>query len=82
MSEDTARSLDLGQPVRLATDPLERCGYVVAIMLVPPYEALVRWREGATFEVLDNLVEVGPQAPELTEPAEPLLQASSTAAAT
>ena len=47
--------------VCLATDPSERCGYVVAIILVPPYEALVRWREGSTFEALDNLVEVNPQ---------------------
>ncbi len=61
MAEDIARSFDLGQPVCLATDPSERCGYVVAIMLVPPYEALVRWREGSTFEALDNLVEVSPQ---------------------
>lgn len=61
--QDTARSFDLGQPVRLAADPSERCGYVVAIMLIPPYEALVRWREGATFEALENLVEVGPRRP-------------------
>jgi len=47
--------------VCLATDPSERCGYVVAIILVPPYEALVRWREGSTFEALDNLVGVHPQ---------------------
>lgn len=67
MAQDIARSFDLGQPVRLATDPSERCGYVVAIMLVPPYEAQVRWREGSTFEALDNLVEVVPSTPAFTE---------------
>jgi hypothetical protein len=61
MVQDSARSFDLGQPVRLATDPAERCGYVVALLLVPPYEALVRWRDGSPFEALDNLVGVHPQ---------------------
>jgi hypothetical protein len=48
----------LWQQVRLATKPAQRPGYVVAVMLAPPYEALVRWTDAeATFEALDDLVD-------------------------
>jgi hypothetical protein len=54
---DTRFDVDLAQVVRLATDATQRPGYVVAVMLIAPYEALVRWRGGeATFEPLDSLV--------------------------
>ena len=36
-------SFDLGQWVRLATAPADRPGYVVGVLLIPPYSALVRW---------------------------------------
>ena len=51
--------LELGQLVRRADDPSGATGYVVAVMLTPPYEALVRW-DGveASFEPLDALVDV------------------------
>jgi hypothetical protein len=53
--------VNLGQPVRLATDPSGRPGHVVAVMLTPPHEALVRWRGAeATFEALDDLIELAP----------------------
>jgi hypothetical protein len=58
---DSHLRLDLGldQPVRLVTDPSERAGHVVAVMLTAPYLALVRWRGAeATYEALDDLVEV------------------------
>ena len=63
MSEaDPRLAVGLGQPVRLATDPSERAGHVVAVMLTQPYLALVRWRGAeATFESLDDLVEVSHQ---------------------
>jgi len=58
---DRVATLALGQPVRLATKPSQRPGYVVAVMLAAPYEALVRWTDAeATFEALDDLVEVTP----------------------
>jgi hypothetical protein len=58
---DRRRGLNLGQPVRLATDPSARPGYVVAVMLTPPYEALVRWRGAEpTFQALDDLIEIVP----------------------
>jgi hypothetical protein len=54
--------LELGQPVNLRTEPGGRIGYIVGIMLVPPHEALVRWRDAeVTFETLDDLVEAAPQ---------------------
>jgi hypothetical protein len=60
MSEfDVRDAPELGQAVRHVADPEQRTGYVVAIMLVPPYSALVRWRGSEpTFEGLDDLVEV------------------------
>ena len=60
MSDPDPRvDVGLGQAVRLATDPSERPGYVVAVMLPAPYLALVRWLGAeATFEALDDLVEV------------------------
>jgi hypothetical protein len=51
----------LGQPVRVAARPWQRPGYVVAVMVAAPYEALVRWPDTEpTFEALDDLVEVAP----------------------
>jgi hypothetical protein len=48
----------LGQPVRLVGNPLQRTGYVVAVMLRDPYQALVHWTDNeATFESLDDLVD-------------------------
>jgi hypothetical protein len=66
MSDVTTLSVDLGvdlgQPVHLRTDPSGKVGYVVAVMLTPPHQALVRWRgTEATFEALDDLVEVAPR---------------------
>jgi hypothetical protein len=60
MSDPQPRvDVGLGQAVRLATDPSERAGEVVAIVLTAPCRALVRWRGAeATFEALDDLVEV------------------------
>jgi hypothetical protein len=56
---DPQLDVGLGQPVRLVTDPSKRAGRVVAVMLTAPYLALVRWRGAeATFEALDDLVEV------------------------
>ena len=56
---DPRLEVGLGQPVRLVTDPSARAGRVVAVMLTAPYLALVRWRGAeATFEALDDLVEV------------------------
>jgi hypothetical protein len=58
---DRRLTLGLGQPVRLAANPSRRPGYVVAVMLTAPYEALVRWTDAeATFEALDDLVEAAP----------------------
>ena len=36
-------SFDLGQWVRLATAPADKTGYVVGVLLIPPYSAVVRW---------------------------------------
>ena len=60
MSDQNPRlDVGLGQPVRLLSDPSQRAGHVVAVMLTAPYLALVRWRGAeATFEALDDLVEV------------------------
>lgn len=56
---DPRIDVGLGQAVRLAADPPERAGHVVAIVLTAPWLALVRWRGAtATFEALDDLVEV------------------------
>jgi hypothetical protein len=58
---DRRLTLGLGQSVRLAANPSRRPGYVVAVMLTAPYEALVRGTDAeATFEALDDLVEVAP----------------------
>jgi len=52
---------DLGQWVRLATAPADKTGYVVGVLLIPPYSALVRWGGGeATFEAPENLVAIEP----------------------
>jgi hypothetical protein len=52
------RDIILGQPVQLRTGPAEKLGYIVAVMLTEPYDALVRWRNAEpTFEPLDNLIE-------------------------
>lgn len=49
----------LGQLVRLAARPSQRPGYVVAVMVAEPYEALVRWTDAEpTFEALDGLIDV------------------------
>jgi|SoiMethySBSTD1v2_1073268.scaffolds.fasta_scaffold1090343_2 hypothetical protein len=53
---DPRLSFDLGQAVHRRGDP-RSLGYVVAVMLVQPYQALVHWRsETATFEPLEGLV--------------------------
>jgi len=54
-------SFDLGQWVRLATAPADKTGYVVGVLLIPPYSALVRWGGAeATFEAPENLVAIEP----------------------
>ena len=54
---------DLGQWVRLATAPADKTGYVVGVLLVPPYSALVRWGGAeSTFEPLENLVAIADAA--------------------
>ena len=51
-------NVGLGQPVHLRTDPSQKLGYIVAVMVKGPYEALVRWTDGdPTFEALDDLIE-------------------------
>jgi hypothetical protein len=53
----------LGRTVRRRADPSHRLGCVVAVTLTTPPAALVRWRGAeATFEPLDELVEVTPPA--------------------
>jgi hypothetical protein len=55
---NAGREIVLGQAVHLRTDPSERLGFIVAVMMTHPYEALVRWRDAEpTFEALDSLVE-------------------------
>jgi hypothetical protein len=52
----------LGQPVHLRTDPFQKVGYIVAVMMKSPYDALVRWPdEEPTFEALEDLIEAAPQ---------------------
>jgi len=52
---------DLGQWVRLATAPADKTGYVVGVLLIPPYSAVVRWGGAeATFEAPENLVAIEP----------------------
>jgi glucose-6-phosphate dehydrogenase assembly protein OpcA len=54
-------SFDLGQWVRLASAPADKIGYVVGVLLIPPYSTLVRWGGAeATFEALENLVAIEP----------------------
>lgn len=59
MSEQDPRlAFDLGQPVRVASDPSGRVGRLVAVMLEAPYRGLVRWRNAEpTLEALEDLVE-------------------------
>jgi hypothetical protein len=48
----------LGQPVQLRSNTGVRLGYIVAVMIARPYEALVRWPDGPpTFESLDDLID-------------------------
>jgi hypothetical protein len=55
---DLLRDVTLGQPVRLRCEPGRRRGYIVAVMIAAPYEALVRWHDAApTFESLDDLID-------------------------
>jgi len=52
---------DLGQRVRLATAPADKAGYVVGVLLIPPYSALVRWGGAeVTFEAPETLVALEP----------------------
>jgi len=54
-------SFDLGQWVRLATASADKPGYVVGVLLIPPYSAVVRWGGAeATFEAPENLVAIEP----------------------
>ena len=49
----------MGQPVRHESDPSKKLGVVVALILLAPYMAFVRWRSGnPTFEPFDDLIEV------------------------
>jgi len=60
---NSRRKVALGQPVHLRTDSSEKLGFIVAVMLSDPYEALVRWRGAEpTFEALDNLVDAPPRS--------------------
>jgi hypothetical protein len=63
MSEgDFYDNVILGQPVHLRTDPSQKVGYIVAVMMKSPYDALVRWTDaGPTFEALDDLIEAVPE---------------------
>jgi hypothetical protein len=55
---DPRMAFDLGQAVRRRDDPTS-VGYVMAMLLVQPFAALVQWRSGnPTFEPVDGLVEV------------------------
>ena len=50
-------SIPLGSVVRLRSDPPDVTGYVVAIILMQPYLALVRWQgKLPTFEAFDSLL--------------------------
>jgi len=52
------RNASLGQPVQLRGEFGRRRGYIVAVMIMPPYEALVRWPDALpTFESLDDLID-------------------------
>ena len=56
---DVLRDVILGQPVQLRGKAGLRLGYIVAVMIARPYEALVRWPDGPpTFESLDDLIDV------------------------
>ena len=45
----------------LATAPADKTGYVVGVLLIPPYSALVRWGGSeVTFEAPENLVALEP----------------------
>jgi hypothetical protein len=55
---DPRLSFDLGQTVCRRSDPTS-LGYVVAVMLIQPYQALVHWRSGPhTFEPIEGLAEL------------------------
>jgi hypothetical protein len=56
---DPRLRFDLGQRVYHRDDPM-LLGYVIAVLLVQPYEVLVHWRrrERASFEPIDALLEV------------------------
>jgi hypothetical protein len=61
LGEDRDLNVDLGRTVRRRTDPTNRLGCVVAVTLTASPAALVRWRGAeATFEPLDELIEVTP----------------------
>jgi hypothetical protein len=63
IQHDPRVAFDLGQCVRVDTDRAARVGRLVAVMLTPPYEGLVRWsRTESTFEPLDRLVEAAAPA--------------------
>jgi hypothetical protein len=52
----------LGQPVHRRADPSQKVGYIVAVMMKSPYNALVRCPdEDPTFEALEDLIEAAPQ---------------------
>jgi hypothetical protein len=64
LDQDSGLNIDLGQTVRRRTDPSNRLGCVVAVTLSATPSALVRWRGAdATFEPLDDLIEVVPPSP-------------------
>ena len=54
---DRLRDVVLGQAVQLRGEAGRRLGYIVAVMMAAPYEALVRWPDGPpTFESLGDLI--------------------------
>ena len=64
---DPRLAFDLGQPVCASADRTGRVGRLVAVMLVAPFEGLVRWSPAeATFEPLDELVAAPAPQPHVT----------------
>lgn len=59
----------LGQLVQLRTDPGDKRGHIVAVLMTQPCQALVRWPAGdSTFELLDDLVAAGHPSSRLVTP--------------
>jgi hypothetical protein len=64
MARDSRLPFDLGQSVRRRTDLAGPVGVVIGLVFIPTAAALVRWTDaGATFEALDDLVELATPAP-------------------